>query len=283
MQWNQKLNLAINRLIRRPTFALRLMPSFLIIGVPKAGTTSLYNYLIRHPLVRPSLKKEVNFFSHRFYKGINWYRIHFPLNSKYLSYLPGVKQGEYITGEASTTYIGYPHAARRIKKYLPQVKLIALLRNPIDRAYSHYNHRVQRESEKRSFEEAITQEPQILRGEFEKILENENYSSMKYRKNCYLSGGIYLEQLKTWFDVFPKNQILILKSEDLFMNPHQVYQTVLNFLELPSWQLRECEPKNQAISPYGKMNADTRQQLREYFSPHNQLLYEYLGVNFNWD
>ncbi len=256
------------------TSHIRVLPDFIIIGAQRCGTTSLYNYLSQHPCVVPALVKEVHFFDINFHKGIHWYRSHFP------TFLEKYKQN-IITGEASPYYIFHPHAARRIFKIIPQVKLIVLLRNPVDRAYSHYHHEVRIGAETLSFEEAIEKESERLKGEIKKMLENENYYSFNHQHYSYLSRGIYIDQIKVWMSLFPKEQILIIKSEDFYANPSAVFRRVLEFLNLPIWEPKEYKKFNYANYP--KMNPATRKRLIKFFEPYNQKLYEYLGVNFGWD
>ena len=119
-------------------------PNFLIIGAQRCGTTSLYNYLIQHPQIVPSSKKEVHFFDLNFHLGQSWYEKHFPEVSDNI-----------LTGEASPYYIFHPLCPKRIFDYDPSVKLIVILRNPIDRAYSHYRHIVRLGHEPLKFEDAL--------------------------------------------------------------------------------------------------------------------------------
>jgi len=263
------------------TSRVRLLPDFIIIGAQKSGTTSLYNYLIKHPCIGSSIWKEVNFFDINFRKGIAWYRAHFPsLLHKY--YVEQIRKQNFVTGEKTPDYIFYPYAPKRILETVPRVKLIVLLRNPVERAYSHYRHEVRLGVETLPFEKAIEREEKRLRGEMEKMLEDENYYSYKYRDYSYLTKGIYADQLKTWMKLFPKEQILIMKSEDFFNNPSTIFKRVLEFLNLPSWEPKKYRKHNVGWL-LGKMNATTRNRLFDYFEPHNQRLYKYLGVNFGWD
>ena len=117
------------------------LPDFIIIGCQRGGTTSLYNYITSHPDVEPASQKELHFFDYNFDKGLDWYKDQFPDNK--------------ITGETSPYYIIHPHAPRRIAQAKPDVKILILLRNPGDRAYSHYNLEVKIGHEKLSFEDAI--------------------------------------------------------------------------------------------------------------------------------
>jgi hypothetical protein len=263
------------------TAPLRLLPDFIIIGAQKCGTTSLYRFLTeQHACIAPSLEKEIHFFDIAFGKGLNWYRAHFP-TILYKQYLKKVRGQDLITGEASPYYIFYPHAPRRIFETVPQVKLIVLLRNPVDRAYSHYHHQVTRGRETLSFEQAIEAEPQRLSGELEKIMADEHYISFNQAHFSYLARGIYVDQLKAWSNLFPLEQLLILNSEAFFADPATTYRQVVAFLNAPESILQSAKKRN--VGSYQKMSPATRQRLVEYFRPHNQRLFEYLGTSFNWD
>ncbi len=274
----------LKKMFRASTNSLRMTPDFIIIGAQKGGTTSLYKYLIQHPCVAPIYVKEPHFFDILFHKGIGWYRAHFPTAvEKY--YVERTRKHDFITGEASPYYLYHPLAAKRVAKTLPHAKLIAVLRNPADRAYSQYQHqRRQPGVEPLSFEEAIEAEAKRLAGEEEKILRDEKYISFNHRHYSYLARGTYIHQLPAWMDLFPKEQILIIKSEDLYTNPAIVVQQTLDFLHIPngiSGQQRDYKPFNEA--KYEPIQPETRAHLIEYFKPLNARLYEYLGRDFGWE
>jgi hypothetical protein len=265
------------RLITSP---IRLMPDFIIIGAQKCGTTSLFNYLLQHPCVDSPARKELGFFNRRYRRGIYWYRSRFPTSLKKLH------RQDLITGEATTDYLCYPHVPKKVVETLPQVKLIVLLRNPVNRAYSHYHHTVRLGVETFSFEEAIEREEERLHSIIVRMFEDEYYYNIKHCFYSYLSRGIYIDQIKNWFSFFPKEQILILRSEDLYAEPSAVFRQVLKFLDLPEW-----EPENYGKYingkydnyNYQKMDVVVRKRLVDYFKPHNERLYEYLGKNFSWN
>lgn len=270
------------RLRRVQTDHIQLMPDFIIIGAQRCGTTSLYNYLTKHPCVVSSYKKEVHFFDINFGKGLAWYRAHFFPSFLYKYYIKQISKQDMVAGEASPYYIFHPHAPKRISEIVPRVKLIVLLRNPVDRAYSHYRNEVKLEVETLSFEDAIEREEERLRGDVEKVLEDENYYSFNHQHYSYLSRGVYVDQLKIWMNLFPNEQILILKSEDFFNNPPTIFKRVIEFLNLPIWEPKEYRKYNIGWLAR-KMNATIRKRLIDYFEPHNQRLYEYLGVNLGWN
>jgi Sulfotransferase domain len=273
------------------TSSLRLLPEFLIIGVQKGGTTSLYRYLEQHPRVASAFAKEVHFFDnhthdYKYGKGLSWYRSHFAYNlSKfYPSFIP---RSNLVTGEASPDYIFDVHAPQRIAEALPQAKLIILLRNPVDRAYSHYMHNVRaawdRKREPLSFEEAIAAEPIRLQGEKDRLLQDTHYFSYNYMHYSYLQRGIYADQLQTWFRLYSPEQLLILGSENFFTNPQAYFKKVLEFLKLPDCELPQYQSFNARNERESMLSEQTRWQLKEYFKPHNDRLYQLLGNDFGWD
>jgi len=271
---------ASNRSLKKLISPFKVLPDFIIVGAQKSGTTSLYNYLKQHPNVFSTSKKEIEFFDWGFWRGEYWYRSYFP--SIFLKFfMKKLCNKEFVTGEASPDYIFHPFAAQRIYEMLPKIKVILLLRNPIDRAYSHYHHRLRDGTETMSFEEAIKKEKVRLRGELQKILKNENYRSFNYKNYSYLTRGIYMNQLKPWMKFFNREQILILKSEDFFQNPRGVFNKATGFLNLPEWDLEGY--RKFTHGKYKPMDARLRKKLVEYFKPHNKKLYKYLSCDFGWD
>ena len=260
-------------LFHRATTPLRVLPDFLVIGVMKGGTTSFFNYLTRHPQINPPFRKEIKFFDIHYLQGLGWYRAHFPMRFK-------IKSG-MITGEATPYYIFHPTASQRIAKALPNAKLIVLLRNPVDRAYSHYNHMVRVGREPLSFDEAIEKEAERLNGEEEKIIADPRYSTFKHLHYSYLARGRYIEQLQKWFALFPREQMLILASEEIYTSPATAYRKATEFLGLSAWEPDDFKVYKQGV--YEEMPASTRKYLIDYYQPYNQRLYDYLNRKFDWD
>lgn len=271
---------ALRRQIRRAATSNRLLPDFIIIGAQKAGTSSLYHYLGQHPDVAPALDKEIHFFDHHFARGIDWYRTNFA-SSWYLDYSKRWHGRHIITGEASPYYFFHPHAPERIASTLPTVKLIAMLRNPVNRAFSHYHHEVEAGRERLSFEDAFRAEPERLAGEIDKIMQDPHYKSFNHIHFSYLSRGIYVDQLQAWKRHFPDEQMLILNSERFFADPAAGTRQVIQFLGLPDVQIRDFHARN--TRSYSRMNPRIRKYLIDYFAPYNQKLYELVGAHFDWD
>ncbi len=258
---------------RRLSVSAREMPSFIVIGTRKAGTTALYNYLGKHPDVVMPFRKEIKFFDCNFFRGVDWYRSFFPRRAR-------LKDGK-ITGEASPYYILHPLTAQRIAQTLSEVKLIAMLRNPIDRAYSNYQVNVQNRIEALSFERATENEGRRLSGEIERILADVNYPLRKHMNLSYLEAGRYVEQLERWYEHIPPEQILLLKSEDFFEDTPKIYKQVLEFIGLQDWEMELYQNPN--FGAYETMSPELRARLAEYFRPYNQRLYELVGRDFGWE
>jgi len=275
----------VEKVYRGTTSWLRLLPNFIIIGTQRGGTTSLYSYLASHPAIGPASTKEVHFFDLKFPKGMTWYRAHFPSAlEKY--YIERVQGHTFITGESSPYYLFHPHVPKRVAKAVPHAKLIVLLRNPVDRAYSQYNHEVDggRESLP-TFEEAIDHEEERVKSEREKLLRNEYYVSEHHRHHSYLAKGVYVDQLLNWMNFFPREQFLILRSEDFYANPAEKLQQTLDFLNVPQTTLTSAEQEFKTYNnkTFTKMHPDTRKRLVEYFRPHNERLYDFLDTDFGWN
>lgn len=275
---------ALKRAYRLSTSWMRILPDFVILGTQKGGTTSLFYYLLEHPYVAPTYFKEPHFFDNHFDKGFMWYRSHFStIFEKY--YVDVFLKHPFITGEASPYYLFHPLTPARMAGALPKVKLIIILRNPVDRAYSHYQQVRQDGVEPLSFEDAIDREEERLAGEEKRLLDDMRYASFNHRHYSYLARGMYADQLSIWMRLFPKEQFLILKSEDLFSNPPAILTETFEFLNIPDGVLKK---RGEAYMPYNMLSYDamepaTRQRLAEYFKPHNARLYDFLGRDFGWD
>lgn len=264
---------------RMKTGRFRCLPDFLIIGAQRGGTSSLYNYLVQHPAVLPALRKEVHYFDDGYRHPLSWYRAHFPLTLH--KALLERTSGPYRVGEASPYYILHPHAPQRIRATLPEVRLIALLRNPIDRAESHYHHEIRRGRETLSFEEALDREPERLAGELERMRVDATYVSFNHRRFSYATRGLYIDQLPVWRELFPADRLLVLRSEDLFADPAAIVSQVLRWLGVADQPHGTFKKFNQAS--YGKMHPATRERLRAFFRPYNERLSAYLGRDMGWD
>lgn len=245
------------------------LPDFVIIGAQRCGTTSLYAYLAGHPGVAPAEEKEIHFFDLNWHRGVRWYRDRFPSR--------GLRR--LRTGEASPYYVFHPHAPSRVAEVLPEARLLLMLRDPVDRAFSHYKLGRAQGWETLSFEDAIDREPERLAGEVDRMLEDPSYRSFAHQHYSYLARGRYVEHLPPWLDRFG-DRLLVLRSEDLYQDPAPVLARVLAFLDLEDTPARALAALN--VSDPVVLDAPTRRRLAEHFRPYNRRLEELLGRELGW-
>ena len=266
---------------RLPTAPFRALPDFLIIGAAKSATTTLYAYLEQSPHVAWSLRKEAFYFNQTFHWGLNWYRAFFPLKSA-IARQARKAGGTVGTGEGSPDYLFHPHAARRVRETLPNTKLVAILRNPVDRAYSFYKHQIMRTNEPLSFEEAVNAEEGRLQGEYERMERDERYASFNRQHYSYKARGCYMDQLDRWLEYFPREQLLVQITDDLHRDPQRVVSELTDFLNLPPIEVQVPKRTHVGVR-LDPMEAKVRSSLVQYFKPHNERLEAFLGRDLNWD
>ena len=189
--------------LRFLTSPLRVLPDFLVIGAKKCGTTALYSYLTQHPSIAPAFRKEIYYFNTLFGRGRHWYRSHFPTAAE-LRRMRREHGGPTLTGEATPDYLFDFHAPRRAFETVPQARLIAILRNPVDRAYSFYNHNLRAGIEELSFSQAIDREQERLEGQRERVRADEACFSFAWDHYSYATRGVYVDQLREWTSRFPR-------------------------------------------------------------------------------
>jgi len=262
-------------------FADRLSPSFVLIGAQRCGTTSLYSYLSEHPNVVAAARKEIHYFDIFFDQGLAWYASQFP-EKKNLP--PNSLREPVITGEASPYYLFHPLSAERLAAVFPQVKLLIILRNPIDRALSHYQHEVRLGNETLPFEAALAAEDDRLKGLREQLMTNPLSHSQAFQSHSYRSRGQYMEQIEVWLQHFPREQMHIVISEDFYADPDQKLRATTDFLGLAPLPSRNQDTfKKHNFAEYSKMDPGVRADLINFFRPHNQRLEEFLGRSLGWD
>ena len=254
---------------RMLTYENRALPDFMIIGTQKGGTTSLYKYLAKHPDLKPNyVVKELSSFDEDYSRGGVWYRSNFPKRKKGKLYFEG-----------TTHYLYNPLVSGRVRKMLPNVKIIILLRDPIDRAYSSYKHQVRAGREPLSFEEAIQAESERLKGEKEKLLTDPAYISYNYNHFSYIERGKYDDQINNWLEYFPKEQMLILSSKDFFKNTDNSLKQIYDFLDIR--YVKTIIKKKHNTGDYkDTMSEEMREKLKLIFEPHNIKLQKLLEKDF---
>jgi hypothetical protein len=271
------LIIKLNELRKRPIVRRGGLPDFHIIGSQKCATSSLFRYLSSHPRVYGPYKKEIQYYSLNYEKGIEWYKQFFP------AYSPKKERLRLISGEASPYYIYHPKAAEWIKKDTPNAKLILIMRDPVKRAYSHYAHntRPDLDEEKLSFEEALHQEEARIEKDYHLILEHDYYYSYHHHRHGYKARGRYLEQIKRYHAIFPKEQLLIITTEDFYKDRQEIMNKVCDHLELERHEFKTLWKFNTG-SYKAPIKEETKQLLIDYFRPYNEELYNYLGRDFGW-
>lgn len=212
----------------------RVLPSFLICGGHRCGTSALARVLAAHPAILPPVpRRAVHYFDTGYGRGPRWYRAHFPTRraTNRIAWRLGVAP---VTFESNADYLYHPHAVARIARDLPGVRVIVLVRDPVQRAYSHHAQQVARGFEpERDFRRALALESVRLRGEYERMVADPGYHSLAHRHYGYRARGDYARYLARMAVHLPREHLLVLETDDLFRHPEAVYRRVLEFLGLP--------------------------------------------------
>jgi hypothetical protein len=264
----------------RLTAPWRMTPGFLVIGGQRCGTTSMYRTLSQHPAVLKAVRhKGVHYFDTDYDKGMAWYKAHFPLErtAAQVERRLGVRPQTF---ESSPYYMFHPLAAERIERDLPGVKVIVLLRDPVERAYSAHAHEVARGYETEDFETALALEDGRLEGEAERLIAEPTYRSHSHQHHGYLQRGRYVDHLERLEKVFGRDRIHVVDSHRFFTDPEPVYDDVLEFLGLPEAGYPRFEQHN--ARPRSPMAPELRERLEEHFAPYDERLVSWLGHPVSW-
>jgi len=240
------------------------LPDFILIGETKCGSTSLFNYLIQHPKIKDTFgngdnvddsyaTKEIRYFDRYYKRGLEWYK----------SCFPETEPGE-LTGEATPMYMYRSMVPFRIQKEVPDAKFIVLLRNPVDRLYSNFQHYL------KWVPNFSNQYPS-----FEKYLQ-----SCNDRDYFMVDKGLYYYTLVKWFDLFPQSQFYIQTTENLQATPQTVYSDLLQFLGLEDFELKSFKIYRE--NKYGDMKFETREMLEKFYKPYNEKLKDLIDIKLNW-
>jgi hypothetical protein len=259
---------------------LRTPPTFVVVGAQRCGTTSLFRALLSHPnILRPVMHKGVNYFDVNWEKPWSWYLGHFPLAASARRKAAPGHTGAGVF-EASGYYMFHPHAPKRMSDALPEVKIVAMVRDPVERAYSAYKHEFARGFETETFERAIALEESRITPELRRMVSDPHYQSAAYRHQAYRARGHYAEQLQVFVDLLGRDRVHVIESERFFAEPLPVYCDLLDFLGEP------------VIAPetFGVFNARPGKplapaleaELRAHFAPHDQALAQLLGRSPAW-
>ena len=283
------------QLIQRHIFAItgfiRVIPDFLVIGAKRCGTTSLYQHLSEHPCISRSPRDNIGFFNENYHLGINWYKSLFP--TKFTRDKIIKKHGKFLTYDVTPQYLREPYVAKRMFQTFPKMKLIVLLRNPIDKSYSHHimgknsntlNNNPEWkgiDNKQVSFEYIVNRDIEFISKYEKKNGElNDNYFRNVITKTN-LARGFYAQFLRKWFDVYDRKQFLILSSSELANSTQKTLNKIFNFLEIPEYDIPDTTKIN--TQKYEPMKKQTREILIQFFKKYNNELYELIDRKFDWD
>lgn len=261
----------------------RPLPDFLVIGTKRGGTTSLWRYLIQHPLV-PRLfpawnTKTSHYFEENFGRGETWYRSHFPTERQRAALARRHGSAPKV-GEAAPLYMYHPLVASRVAELMPQARMVVLLRDPVERAYSHWKERRGEGVEPLSFPDALAAEETRTAGERERMIAEPGYFSTAYDWYSYRERGRYLDHLEPWLSHFDRSQLYVVASEVFYREPARIFGEVCAFVGLPPHELASYDKFNDR--PSKGMDEAVRAELTRYYRPHNEALADRLGMTFDW-
>lgn len=256
------------------TAGLRTTPDFIIIGASRGGTTSLFRALMEHPdVVRPTYHKGINYFDLNYHRGFSWYRGHFPTG---VAARHRVTQGRRPhVFEASGYYLFHPFVPERMARDLPKVKVVAMLRDPVERTYSAYQHELSRGFENETFERALDLEGERLVGAMDQMRQDPIREHFSHRHHSYVARSEYDVLLERWLAHFPKKRVHVFGSETFFTDPRPTFGALADFLGLAPhagmhFKRYNAEPRT-VIAPA------TAARLEAHFAPHNARLARLLG------
>lgn len=260
-----------------PTASLRYAPDFIVVGAQRCGTTSLFRALEQHPqVVRPTFNKGINYFDMNYHKGSRWYGAHFPLRVR----LGSRDQVPRVAFEASGYYMFHPMAPERIARDLPDVKIVAMLRDPVERAYSAWKHESARGFDDFSFEDAVGRESQRTQGERERMIDDPQYQSYAYRHHSYTARGHYSAQLRQFYDRLPASNIHVVYSETFFAQPEDEFGLLADFLGIDAGTGIKFDRHN--ARPSGPMPGQTREILTQEYRDEADALEMLVGRRPPW-
>lgn len=273
-----RLSYRAARLGRRATASSRVLPDFVIAGAARCGTTSLYRYLVDHPLVVAAQIKEVHFVDrqHNFDRGERWYRSWFPTRSDLQAAARGHDVERAVSGESTPNYFAHPEAASRLRATVPEARIIVLLREPVDRVWSQYRWQRWWGGESLDLPDALHAEAERAGDGFE-MMQADRQTRNRFISHGYLARSRYADQLVWWLDAFPSEQLLVLRSEDLFVDPAAVLDRTWAFLGLPPFDLSAYDVQNGGADDGpsdGALDGELRAWLDDHFAEPNRRLAE---------
>lgn len=262
------------------TSTLRMTPSFVLAGGQRCGTTSLFRALLEHPaILGPVHRKGINYFDVNYERGWDWYQGHFPLR-RVAALRTRRADEEALTFDPSGYYMYHPHAADRLAAALPEIKVLVMLRDPVERAFSAYKHEFARGFETETFERALALEDERVEPELARMASDPGYQSFAHRHQSYRRRGFYAEQIERFTRTLGRDRLLVVDSEAFFHQPMAEYRRITDFLELQPHEPARFDQWN--ARPGTPMSEETRRQLTDAFAPHDVALQGVLGHAPSW-
>jgi hypothetical protein len=257
--------------MRMATHRFRHLPTVVIVGVKRAGTRRLYANLLKHPRCFAAVEKEIDYFSEHSERSVAWYRSRFPLRRRVL------RRGGHVL-EVSPSYLPTPSALRRMKEVLPRTRIIVLLRDPVSRAFAHYEHQRTRFVESRGFEVTVMEE---LRNNVFAAKPGVALASDAKPMLGYVSRGYYALQLELLLKVYTRNRVLVIDSASLAEDTSAVCERVFDFMGLDSFDVEAGKAGERDLYQQ-KIDPRLADRLREHYRPYDEMLEEMFGQSFSW-
>ncbi|TWD83279.1 sulfotransferase domain-containing protein [Kribbella amoyensis] len=267
------------RAVGRATSGVRMLPDFLVVGAQRCGTTTLYRLLVDHPaIVRPLFHKGIGYFDIGYDRPWSWYQGHFPVAA--VAAARTRRTGAPMTFDSSGYYLFHPLAPERIAAHLPGVKIVVLVRDPVERAFSAYKHERARGFETEDFETALALEPARLSGEVERMREDPAYLSFHHRHHAYVGRGRYAEQIVRFQQALSPEQVFVIDANRFFDQPVEQFARLQEWLGLPVHHPAKVEQAN--ARPSKPMPAGLRTELLAGFESSDAELTTILGTTPSW-
>lgn len=261
------------------TASSRALPTMLIAGGQRCGTTTLFKALLQHPsFAGPKLRKGIHYFDLNFDKSVDWYRAHFPTKAS-LESMQRRTGGPVVVGESSPYYMWHPLAADRIARTLPGVRVVVLLRDPVERAYSAHAHELARGFEKEPFERALELEPERLAGQEAALVAGDVPRSLAHQHLAYVERGEYITQLERVSAAVGRENLLVLDSADFWSEPEANWPAVTSFLGLSDHPVQLAQHNSRSRSP---LSPELRARLEDHYEPFDARLAAWWGRTPSW-
>lgn len=265
--------------IGQRTASRRVLPDMLIVGAQRCGTTSLFKALSQHKaFLGPTLRKGVHYFDLHPDQPLDWYRAHFPMRGAVES-LQRSGDGRVVVGESSPYYLWHPLTAGRIARTLPGIRVVALLRDPVERAYSAHAHERARGFETEQFERALELEPERLDGQAQQLRSEATVQNLAHQHLAYVARGEYIDQLERMEQAVGREQMLVLDSADFWSTPERGWPEVTAFLGLADQEVSFDQHNARSRAP---MSRDLRAKLQAHYAPFDERLARWWGRTPSW-